>query len=438
MRNIAEIIQTNRDLVNEILEQTSAEDTDSESTEEEEEAPSATDDADSTQGPRAVSVDMVDVGVTEAFLRPTAVSQPLCVDAGPWIWGDREPVSSFWTAEHERYAESGATATVVNLKTEGKDALVDLKWLETRAKSPSQADDATEEERAAEAKKKEAELIEQLEEGVHIISTEQRKRTVFYRLVWVEADRTTHLAKRRYSEFDELRKMLAKLIGDQVKQLTFPSKAIKGTTNQRLIDDRKKGLGAFLHELMYEQQLVMPADESTDSSVEGRTDRSARTRFLLFEFLHQELHQYVGTPEASAMPSTTPGSTPIAPLAPHDPEDKTVSVDVERWEEGRTQKGVWTTSPGAGRHVRYVLRATANGRVYEVRRRWQQISDFNTKLLKLNAGWLKEGDEWPVKKLPAAWRSPGFNAEKLEERMRSLQGYFQTFAEWATRLRSRP
>ena len=159
MRNIAEIIQTNRDLVNEILEQTSAEDTDSESTEEEEEAPSATDDADSTQGPRAVRVDMIDVGVTEAFLRPATVSQPLCVDAGPWIWGDREPVSSFWTAEHERYAESGATATVVNLKTEGKDALVDLKWLETRAKSPSQADDATDEERAAEAKKKEAELI---------------------------------------------------------------------------------------------------------------------------------------------------------------------------------------------------------------------------------------------------------------------------------------
>ena len=66
------------------------------------------------------------------------------------------------------------------------------------------------------------------------------------------------------------------------------------------------------------------------------------------------------------------------------------------------------------------------------------LKEANTKLLKLNAGWLKEGDEWPVKKLPAAWRSPGFNAEKLEERMRSLQGYFQTFAEWATRLRSRP
>ena len=65
-------------------------------------------------------------------------------------------------------------------------------------------------------------------------------------------------------------------------------------------------------------------------------------------------------------------------------------------------------------------------------------SILKCKLLKLNAGWLKEGDEWPVKKLPAAWRSPGVNAEKLEERMRSLQGYFQTFAEWATRLRSRP
>ena len=76
-------------------------------------------------------------------------------------------------------------------------------------------------------------------------------------------------------------------------------------------------------------------------------------------------------------------------------------------------------------------------RVFELRRRWQQILDFNGELLKLSNGWLKASDRWEVKKLPSTWRAPGFNPTKLQQRLEHLQGYFRGVAAWATRLRSR-
>jgi hypothetical protein len=119
---------------------------------------------------------------------------------------------------------------------------------------------------------------------------------------------------------------------------------------------------------------------------------------------------------------------------------KEVRIEVLHYEEGRTVDGFWTVDKfqHPGRHVRYVILVRTRQKTYELRRRYQQISDFNAELLKLSNGWLKLDDRWTTKKLPSSWSRPGFNAAKLEQRMNHLRAYFTSVAEWLTRLRSKP
>ena len=117
---------------------------------------------------------------------------------------------------------------------------------------------------------------------------------------------------------------------------------------------------------------------------------------------------------------------------------KEVSIQVLRWEEGRNVNGFWTVDKfqHPNRHVRYVIQVSTKEKVFEVRRRWQHISDFNGELLKLSIGWLKPDDRWDIKTLPSSWSRPGFNAKKLEQRLGHLRDYFTRVAAWVTRLRT--
>ena len=55
-----------------------------------------------------------------------------------------------------------------------------------------------------------------------IVGNKEHGGKSFYEIRWTDASGGVHEVSRRYSEFDELRKKLIKMIGPQVKTLAFP------------------------------------------------------------------------------------------------------------------------------------------------------------------------------------------------------------------------
>jgi hypothetical protein len=100
--------------------------------------------------------------------------------------------------------------------------------------------------------------------------------------------------------------------------------------------------------------------------------------------------------------------------------DKAVLVEVIGSEAGRVcpSTGLWQLNEGKGsRHVRYVLRVSARGQSFLIRRRWRQLLAFSKELQKLSKGWLKAEDCWhETNRLESSWRNPGFDEKKLAER----------------------
>ena len=79
-------------------------------------------------------------------------------------------------------------------------------------------------------------------------------------------------ARRRYSEFDELRLKLERLHGAEVRALPFPPKHLFGADSEPVLRERAKAFDEFLKGLV---QLIAPAGELKDGSAEA----------VLWEFL---------------------------------------------------------------------------------------------------------------------------------------------------------
>jgi hypothetical protein len=68
-----------------------------------------------------------------------------------------------------------------------------------------------------------------------LCSSQKPKRKLIYQLCTVLYQ---HETSRRYSEFDDLRKKLIKLVGPEVKALAFPQKKAFGNKKKGVVDSR--------------------------------------------------------------------------------------------------------------------------------------------------------------------------------------------------------
>lgn len=75
-----------------------------------------------------------------------------------------------------------------------------------------------------------------------LCSSQKPKRKLTYPLCTVlccnARRRYQHETSRRYSEFDDLRKKLIKLVGPEVKALAFPQKKAFGNKKKGVVDSR--------------------------------------------------------------------------------------------------------------------------------------------------------------------------------------------------------
>eukprot|EP01046_Picozoa_sp_COSAG06_P017481 COSAG06_NODE_1189_length_10331_cov_10.869038_2_plen_187_part_00 len=134
-------------------------------------------------------------------------------------------------------------------------------------------------------------------------------------------------------------------------------------------------------------------------------------------------------PERPQVPEPEPESE-LVPL-----EQEEIKVECLGWEDtGALPPGV---PKGEGkRHVRYHIKVNNCGQEYELRKRWQELSDLSASLNKLDS-FLAKGTRWRAngeKGLPGKYTKAGFVSKELDGRAVEINIFFEHLSTWMTRL----